>query len=290
MTTFVLIHGAGDAAWSWHLLAAELQARHHDVVAVDLPCDDDRAGLAEYADTVVDAIGDRRDLVVVGHSLGAFTAPLVCARVAADRLVLLAPMIPAPGEPFGDWWANTGHAPVDPDMDETAMFFHDVPPSLAAEAMRHERDQSETPLGTPWPLEAWPEVPTSVLICRDDRVFPAPFSRRVAQERLGITPDEIDGGHCIALSRPGALADQLHAYATGGRAGSGDAAMTTPYTCKQLTDVKDSAPGFGLGDYQQVRFATAELDAETTGFAHLRINANTRSPFAGVSGLVGRLT
>jgi hypothetical protein len=69
-----------------------------------------------------------------------------------------------------------------------------------------------------------------------------------------------------------------------------DAAMTTPYTCKQLTDVKDSAPGFGLGDYQQVRFATAELDAETTGFAHLRINANTRSPFAGVSGLVGRLT
>ena len=56
--------------------------------------------------------------------------------------------------------------------------------------------------------------------------------------------------------------------------------MTTPYTCKQLTDVQDSAPGFGLGDFQQVRFATADLDAETTGFTHLRINANTRSPFA----------
>ena len=214
MATFVLIHGVGDAAWSWHLLAAELEARHHDVVAVDLPCDDDAAGLAEYADTVVAAIGDRRDLVVVGHSLGAFTAPLVCDRIAADRLVLLAPMIPAPGEPFGDWWANTGHAPADPGEDETAMFFHDVPPPLAAEAMRHERVQSSTPLNTPWPLEAWPEVPTSVLICRDDRVFPAPFSRRVAQERLGITPDEIDGGHCAALSRPGALADRLDAYAT----------------------------------------------------------------------------
>jgi pimeloyl-ACP methyl ester carboxylesterase len=100
-----------------------------------------------------------------------------------------------------------------------AMFFHDVPPPLAAEAMRHERDQSATPLGTPWPLDAWPQVPTSVLICRDDRVFPAPFSRRVAQQRLGITPDEIDGGHCIALSRPGALAEQLDAYATEGRAG-----------------------------------------------------------------------
>ncbi len=216
MATFVLIHGAGDAAWSWHLVAAELSSRGHDVVAVDLPCDDDSAGLAEYADTVVDAIGDRRELVVVGHSLGAFTAPLVCARVAADRLVLLAPMIPAPGEPFGDWWANTGYAAAVPGEDETAVFFHDVPPSLAAEAMRRERDQSATPLSTPWPLEAWPEVPTSVLICRDDRMFPAAFSRRVAQQRLGITPDEIDGGHCIALSRPGALADRLDAYAAPG--------------------------------------------------------------------------
>ena len=219
MATFVLIHGAGDAAWSWHLVGAELEARHHDVVAVDLPCDDDAADLAEYADTVVDAIGDRRDLVVVGHSFGAFTAPLVCARVPADRLVLLAPMIPAPGESFEDWGANTGYtgyAPADPGEDETAVFFHDVAPPLAAEAMRHERGQSATPLSTPWPLEAWPEIPTSVLICRDDRVFPAPFSRRVAQERLGITPDEIDGGHCIALSRPGALAEQLDAYATRG--------------------------------------------------------------------------
>ena len=216
MSTFVLIHGGGDVAWSWHLLAAELQARHHDVVAMDLPCDDDRAGLAEYTDTVLEAIGDRRDLVVVGHSLGAFTAPLVCARVAADRLVLLAPMIPAPGESFEDWWANTGYARADPGEDETAMFFHDVPPPLAAEALRRERHQSATPLGTPWPLAAWPQLPTSVLICRDDRVFPAPFSRRVARERLGITPDEIDGGHCIALSRPGALAEQLDAYAARG--------------------------------------------------------------------------
>jgi pimeloyl-ACP methyl ester carboxylesterase len=219
MATFVLIHGAGDAAWSWHLLAAELEARRHDVVAVDLPCDDDRAGLAEYADTVVAAIGERRDLVVVGHSFGAFTAPLVCARVPADRLVLLAPMIPAPGESFGDWWANTGYVPAEPGGDETATFFHDVPPALAAEAMRRERGQSATPLSTPWPLAAWPEVPTSVLICRDDRCFPAPFSRRVARQRLGITPDEIDGGHCVALSRPGALAEQLDAYATEGRAG-----------------------------------------------------------------------
>ena len=56
MATFVFIHGAADVGWYWHLLEAELQARGHDTVAPDLPCDDDTAGLNEYADTVVEAI------------------------------------------------------------------------------------------------------------------------------------------------------------------------------------------------------------------------------------------
>jgi hypothetical protein len=47
----------------------------------------------------------------------------------------------------------------------------------------------------------------------DDRLFPAKLLRRVVKERLGITPDEIDGGHCIALSRPRELAERLVAYA-----------------------------------------------------------------------------
>ena len=44
--------------------------RGHDVVAPDLPSDDDSAGLSEYADAVVGAIGDRTDLIVVAQSLG----------------------------------------------------------------------------------------------------------------------------------------------------------------------------------------------------------------------------
>lgn len=64
----------------------------------------------------------------------------------------------------------------------------------------------------PWPLTAWPDVPTRFLLCRDDRFFPAEFMRRVARDRLGITPDEIDGGHCIALSRPKELAERLETF------------------------------------------------------------------------------
>jgi len=62
------------------------------------------------------------------------------------------------------------------------------------------------------PLPAWPDVPTRFLLCRDDRFFPAEFLRRVVRDRLGFTPDEIDGGHCVALSRPRELADRLEAY------------------------------------------------------------------------------
>ncbi len=218
MATFVLIHGAGDVGWYWHLVEAELRERGHDVVAVDLPCEDDSAGLSEYADTVVGAIGDRTALVVVGQSLGGFTAPLVCAWVPVDLLVLVAAMIPAPGETGMDWWVNTGHAQAAGDEDEhdgsaVAVFLQDIPPQLAAEALAKGRHQSRTPMLEPWPLEAWPEVPRRYLLCRRDRFFPAEWTRRMVRERLGIVPDELDCGHTPALSRPWELAERLAAYA-----------------------------------------------------------------------------
>jgi pimeloyl-ACP methyl ester carboxylesterase len=214
MATYVLIHGAGDVGWYWHLEEAELRARGHDVVAPDLPCEDDSAGLPDYADAVIEAIGDRTDLVVVAQSLGAFTAPLVCGRVAVDLLVLVAPMIPAPGEAPADYWTNTRYEDEVRESydDEIALFYQDVPPELAAEALKRGRKQSEVRMHESSPLRAWPDVPTRVLLCRDDRLFPPPFLRRVAEERLGITPDEIDGGHTPALSHPRELAGRLEAY------------------------------------------------------------------------------
>lgn len=214
MATYVLIHGAGDVGWYWHLVEDELRSRGHDVVAPDLPCDDDSAGLPEYADAVVDAIGDRTDLVVVAQSFGGFTAPLVSDRVAVDLLVLVAPMIPAPGEAPADYWSNTRYEEEVREHyeDDVALFYQDVPPELASEALKRGRAQSDARMREPSPLTAWPDVPTRIVLCRDDRLFPAPFLRRVAQERLGITPDEIDGGHTPALSRPKELADRLEAY------------------------------------------------------------------------------
>ena len=88
MATYVLIHGAGSDSWYWHLVVPRLRERGHDVVAVDLPCDDDTAGLEQYTDVVIDAIGDRSDLVLVAQSMGGFTAPLVADRRPARLIVL----------------------------------------------------------------------------------------------------------------------------------------------------------------------------------------------------------
>src|SRR5215218_1523179 len=225
MTAYVLIAGAGSDAWYWHLLKPELRGRGYDVVAVDLPAADDSAGLAKYADAVVEAIGDRTGIVLVAQSFGGFTAPLVCERVPVDLLVMLNAMVPSPGEPPREWWANTGHAKAraeqaardgrDLAADEDLMdvFFHDVAPEVVVEAWeRGEPRQSDTPFKEPWSLPKWPGVPTRFLQGRDDRFFPVEFQRRVVQERLGITPDEMAGGHLVALARPKELADRLEAY------------------------------------------------------------------------------
>ena len=217
MASFVVIPGAGDVGSSWDLVTAELRDRGHEAVAVDLPVDDESAGLTEYTDTVVEAIGDRGDVVLVAHSLGAFTAPLVCQRVPVDLMVLVAAMVPAPGEAAAEWWANTGHVEAfSGPEDEIELFLHDVPPDLAAEALANGRDQAAKPTLEPWPLQRWPEVPTRYLLCRDDRLLPAAWVRGMVRDRLGIEADEIDGSHCVYLSRPAELAERLASFASGG--------------------------------------------------------------------------
>ena len=201
MATYVLIHGAGSDAWYWHLVAPLLVQRGHEVVTMNLPVGDESAGLAEYVEVVLQAIGDRSELVVVGQSLGGFVAPLVAERRPVELLVLLNAMVPRPGET--DWWAATGHpVEIGPDFDPFEVFLHDVPDGVREEAGAHAGPQAAAPMREPHPIEEWPDVPTRFVLARQDRFFPADWQRSVVRERLGIEPDEIDGGHCVALSRP----------------------------------------------------------------------------------------
>ena len=153
MATFVLIHGAGDVGWYWHLVEANCAAA--DKMSWRRPSVRERRsrafGLRRHRHH---GLGDRTDLIVVAQSLGAFTAPLVCARKKAALLVLVAGLVPAPGEAAADWWADTGyddeaHKHYANDIE---LFYQDVPAELAAEALRRGRRLSETAARDPWPL------------------------------------------------------------------------------------------------------------------------------------------
>ena len=214
MTTYALIHGAYDVGWYWHLVERELQERGHRSVAPDLPIEDDDASLQDHAQSVVDAIDEVHDggeLIIVGQSWGGYIAPIVAHLAKADRLVLVAPMVPKPGETDEDMWKATGWTFPQGEAD---AFYHDADPALAAEAKSRERDQSETTSREPWPLDAWPSVPTHVIIGKNDRFFPADWLRGVVRERLGIEPDEIACGHTVALSRPRELVELMESYRT----------------------------------------------------------------------------
>lgn len=197
-------------------------------MAPALPLDDERATPSDHAEAVAAAVRGRPDLVVVAQSLGGFSAPLVAARVPVAQLILVAPMIPKPGETAGEWWANTGHGDAIAPLIErfgpmgewgpdafAEVFLHDVDPEVARANEKYSGAPGPGMFSEPWPLDEWPDVPTSVLAPLEDRLFPLPFQRRVTHERLGLEVDVMPGGHLPMLARPSELAEQLVRIAGG---------------------------------------------------------------------------
>ncbi len=219
MTTYVLIPGGGGDARDWHLVVPLLEAAGHRAVAVDLPSGDPDAGLDAYVAAALDAVGTAGttgttggDAVVVGHSLGGFTAPIVAERLDAAELVFLAAMIPTPGETAGEWWSTSGFDAVwgDQEMDDAVHFFHDLPPAVLAEVLaRGEPQQTDRVMEDPFPLSALPSIPTRGIAATDDRFFPLAFMDGLIRDRLGVEPEHVAAGHLPALANPEGLVDVL---------------------------------------------------------------------------------
>ncbi len=219
MTTFVLVPGAGGTAWSFSRLVPLLERASHEAIPIDLPGDDDGAGLRGYADIIMAAIGGRRGVVLVGYSLGAFSAAIVAQRVALKAIVFVNAMVPNPGETAAAWWDNTGWStarvdaaqrkgyPIEFDLE--TYFLHDVDPLVAAEGEPYQRVESDTTFGDACNFATWPAVPIHVVAGADDRFFPVEFQQRVARDRLGVDVDVLPGGHLMPISQPKALADYL---------------------------------------------------------------------------------
>lgn len=226
MTTFGLVHGAFHGSWCWERLTDVLEARGHRVLTVDLPCDDPEAGASEYADAAVEAFSAAPDdIVLVGHSLGGLTIPVIATRRPVSKLVFLCAMLPRPGrmhdevmreEPDmtlsgpegGSYTGADGATRWSPEA-AAAYFFADCPPDVTEWAAQRLRGQFWKISKELTPLRAWPGVPCSAVIGSHDPVINPDWSRRVTPRVLGVSPIEIDCGHSPFLSAPALLADAI---------------------------------------------------------------------------------
>jgi pimeloyl-ACP methyl ester carboxylesterase len=224
-TTYVLIPGSGGDPSYWDWVTPHLRAGGCDVIAVALPYDDDSAGLTTFCDRICEAMaGVTGPVVMVAQSIGAFSASMAAERRHTDLIVLINPMVPAPGETPDDWWDATAQSDArrtyfeqiglpPRDFDPVEDFFHDVPDDVKQVVFSKPEPQSDIAFDKPWPLSAWPPVPTRFLQGADDRLFPLEFQRRLARERLDdMRVDVMPGGHLMALSRPAEVAQRLEAY------------------------------------------------------------------------------
>lgn len=121
MSTFVLVHGAWGGAWIWRRVIGPLRAAGHEVHAVTLTGDGERAHLRRpdisLADHIADTLGlvdaeELTDIVLVGHSYGGMVITGVADALTArgpghlKQLVYVDAMVPVPGEGWG-----SGHPP-----------------------------------------------------------------------------------------------------------------------------------------------------------------------------------
>ena len=216
----------------WDRLIPELESRGHRAVAMDLPCETLDAGCARNAEVVRAAIADcGEDLVLVGHSAGGLTIPLVAQARPVRRLVFIAALLPQPGRSLAAQFEadpeiidpeftfdhnGDGFCSIDPAL-APRYFYNDCTAADAAWATTRLRRQTTTTITETSPLAAWPDVACSYLVTGQDRVIGAGWQRRAARDRIAADVVEFaDSGHSPFLSRPSELADVLVQIAADG--------------------------------------------------------------------------
>ena len=228
MTTFALVHGAWHGAWCWDRLAPELAVAGSAVVAVDLPCEDVGAGCREYAEIVLRSLADMPDddVVLVAHSAGGLTLPLVAAATEVSAMVFVSALLPRPGQRFADQNAQEGillgnyQAGVELDSAGRRRWFDaDIARRTmysgctdadAAWAFTRLRAQASTMYTEPTPLAAWPDVPVIDVRGEDDQLVSPTWAANAVPARLGVAPIVLpDAGHTLIVSHALQLADIL---------------------------------------------------------------------------------
>ena len=217
MSDVVLIHSTGQGATGWDRVVDALARRGRTAHAVELPSDPDLVA-ADYAKLIREQVQRIEAPVVLAHSGSGPLLPAAARALAARHQVWLAAWVPDANASFVeevDDHAEEGFNPEwigkNPTQDA----------AVAAEFVYHDCDEATLQ----WALSTRrlflpeavfeerislaPEFPSTYILCRDDRTIRPEWQRRMARERLGVEPIELEGGHCPNVSRPDRLAEIL---------------------------------------------------------------------------------
>lgn len=226
MTTFGLVHGAWHGAWCWEQLTPLLQQEGHYVVTMDLPSDDSSASFDTYADVVCAALDQcDDDVLLVGHSLGGHTIPLVTARRPVRHLVYLCALVPDIGRSLFDQLRDEPDM-MNPDWDRglsapdgqsrttwvdfaRELLYADCDEATVEASIKRLRPQANYPNTLPFSLPGFPTISCTSVVCSGDQMVGREWAKRIARDRLGADVIELPGSHSPFLSRPTALADML---------------------------------------------------------------------------------
>ncbi|WNI17220.1 alpha/beta hydrolase [Actinacidiphila sp. ITFR-21] len=133
------------------------------------------------------------------------------------HLLPVSSYLPEAGQSLSDF-GNGGPAPfldVDPDAGTFGVrpellvdtFLQDCDPEVQTQAADHPARQSVRVMGQPVGAAAWQQVPSTYLVCAQDRGTPPRLQREFARRAGRVV--ELDAGHHPFLSRPAAVRDLL---------------------------------------------------------------------------------
>jgi pimeloyl-ACP methyl ester carboxylesterase len=167
---------------------------------------------------VVDQVGS--PVVLMGHSYGGMVISEAGTHPAVTHLIYLCAFAPEPGETLIELAASEppsllagaiqfgpgrGLISVDP-AEATVVFYADVSPDAAAEAVAKLVPSTASTLLQPAAAAAWRERPSTYVVCEQDNAL-SPARERQMAERIGARIWSLPTSHSPFLSRPEALAD-----------------------------------------------------------------------------------
>ncbi len=207
MSAVLLVPGSWHGAWCWSEVIDRLALADVGLRVIELPSNDGRSGLADDAAAVRDAVaGMGEPTVVVGHSYGGVAISEGAAGAAglvylcAFMLEVGESLLDAMQHELPDWIAVDEAAGSHLAQRTEEVLYGDCTPEQAAFAAGLLRPQSVAAIATPQTAAAWHDVPSTYVICEQDRAVPPPAQEAMAA-RAG-TVHRLPASHSPFFSRP----------------------------------------------------------------------------------------